>query len=225
MTKQAQDMADVRDMYMVHNMFRREFSLIPGLLRGAPTGDTGRSEVVGAHIDLLCRILHAHHEGEDLLLWPKLHERAEADAAEIVSTMQEHHATIETGLGRVNELLPAWRATAQGGEELAGVFDELYAILGTHMTLEEERILPLAETYVSAEEWKGLGGHGMEVFSKKELPLCFGLVMYQTEPDVIKGVLEDAPLPVRLLVPRIAPRRFAAHSKLVHGTATPSRAL
>jgi hemerythrin-like domain-containing protein len=212
MGKQAQGMADVRDMYMAHTMFRREFSLIPGLLRGAPEGDTGRSEVVGVHIDLLCRILHAHHEGEDLLLWPKLHERAGADAAEIVSTMQEHHAAIETALGRANELLPAWRVTALGGKELADVFDELYVVLGTHMTMEEERILPLAEKYVSAGEWKGLGGHGMEAFSKKELPLCFGLVMYETDPDLVKAVLEDAPLAARLLVPRIAPRKFASHS-------------
>ncbi|MFC0112479.1 hemerythrin domain-containing protein [Kibdelosporangium aridum] len=223
MSKQVQGMADVRDMYMAHNMFRREFSLVPGLLRGVPEGDTRRSEVVGGHIDLLCRILHAHHEGEDMVVWPRLHERAGTEAAKIVSTMEGQHATIEKLLTRVEDLLPAWQATARGPRELADVFEELYIALNEHMTMEENHILPLAEKYITELEWRELGGHGMDSFSKSELPLCFGLVMYETDPAVIKHVLEDKPLLVRLLVPRIAPRKFAAHAKRVHGTATPAR--
>ena len=65
MTTRVEPMADIRDMYMAHGMFRREFGLVPGLIRAVPEGDLERSRVVGRHIDLLSRILHAHHEGED----------------------------------------------------------------------------------------------------------------------------------------------------------------
>jgi len=221
MSNQVQGMADVRDMYMAHNMFRREFSLVPGLLRGTPEGDTSRSRIVGAHVDLLCRILHAHHEGEDELVWPKLHDRGGAVAAELVPVMEGQHAAIEDALKRVNELLPVWRETATEGAKLADVFDDLYARLCEHMKMEEDNILPLAEKYITATEWNGLGGHGMAAFSKKELPLCFGFVMYETDPVVIKTVLNHMPLPARLLLPRIAPRMYASHALRVHGTATP----
>jgi len=223
MTRQPDAMADVRDMYMIHTMFRREFGLIPGLLRGVSAGDKKRSEVVSAHIDLLCRFVHIHHDGEDSILWPKLRERGGDGVARIVSAMEEQHRAIEVALGRVAERLPAWRATARGGMELARAFENLFIVLTEHLATEEQRILPLAEKYITAAEWKSIGNHGMNVFSKKELPLCFGLAMYEADLDVVKGVLADAPLPARLLIPFVAPRVFASHAKRVHGTATPPR--
>ncbi|GAB3958514.1 hypothetical protein GCM10027614_76180 [Micromonospora vulcania] len=68
-------MADVRDMYMAHTMFRREFRLLPQLVRDVVPGDTQRAEVVANHADTVCHILHVHHEGEDMALWPRLVER------------------------------------------------------------------------------------------------------------------------------------------------------
>ena len=71
-------MADVGEMYLVHTMLRREFSLLPDLIRGADRNDAKRRALIGAHAQLVCQILHTHHEGEDLVLWPLLLERAEA---------------------------------------------------------------------------------------------------------------------------------------------------
>jgi hemerythrin-like domain-containing protein len=224
MTTHAEPTADVRDMYMAHIMFRREFSLIPGLVRGTPEGDQKRARNVAYHIDLLSRFLHAHHEGEDTILWPKLLERCPQEAAAIVPVMVTHHEALESLLTQTDELLAGWRSTARGGTELASVFDRLHAILDEHMALEENEVLPLAEKYVTQAEWTGLGEHGVSVLKGKELPLAFGLAMYEGDPDVIKSVLKEAPPLARLIVPRIATRMFAAHSKRVHGTPTPPRA-
>lgn len=223
-TAPPEPMADTRDIYAVHTMFRREFGLAPGLVRGVAEGDRQRAETVGAHIDLLCRILHAHHDGEDLYLWPLLQQRAGQDAQDVVGTMESQHKGLEAGLERVNSLLPAWRASGQGGAKLADALDDLLGGLLEHMAMEEQFILPLCEKYITASEFKQLGDHGRELFSKRELPLAFGLVMYEAEADVVKAVLADAPLAARLPAPVIAPRRFAAHSKQVHGTPTPPRA-
>jgi hemerythrin-like domain-containing protein len=222
---QSTEMADVRDMYMAHTMFRREFALLPDLIRGVAPGDTRRAEVVGAHADLLCRVLHLHHEGEDRLLWPRLAERGGAEAAAIVPVMEQQHHVIEEANERVAALLPGFRAEGRDGVELAEVFEQLLPALMEHMTMEEERILPLAEKHVTAAEWKQLGEHGLNEFAKKELPLTFGLMMYEGDPEVIKGVLAEAPLPARLLMPVIGPRIFASHARRVHGTATPPQAL
>src|SRR5579859_5399530 len=133
MTTHSEPMADVRDMYMAHGMFRREFGLIPGLIRGVTEGDTKRAGVVGYHIDLVSRILHAHHEGEDAIVWPKLLERGGQEAAAIVPAMVTHHEALEKLLTHTDEMLPGWRATARGGADLAEPFDQLNFILNEHM--------------------------------------------------------------------------------------------
>ncbi|MFG1919497.1 hemerythrin domain-containing protein [Micromonospora sp. NPDC048898] len=216
-------MADVRDMYMAHSALRREFSLLPQLVRDVTPGDATRAEVVGAHAEMLCHILHTHHEGEDLLLWPLLLERGGAEATAIVPTMEAQHHAIEDAHTAVVALLPQWRRTGRDGGQLADALEQLRAALVEHMALEEAEILPLAQRHVTAREWMRLGEHGMSNSPKKLLPLAFGLAMYEGDPAVVKAVLAHAPLPARLLMPIIAPRLFAAHARRVHGTATPPR--
>ncbi|MFJ5215708.1 hemerythrin domain-containing protein [Streptomyces sp. NPDC088354] len=216
-------MADVRDMYMAHTMLRREFGLLPKLVRDVEPYDTKRSEVVGAHVQLVCDILHFHHEGEDVILWPLLHERGGEEAEAIVPVMEEQHHAIEAAHGAAMRLLPEWRSTARGGHELADAFDRLLVTLLEHMAMEKERILPLAEKYVTATEWRQLGEHGMGAVPKKALPLAFGMAMYEGDPEVIKAVLTEAPRPARMVMPLLAPRLYARHAKRVHGTATPPR--
>ncbi|MEU6340946.1 hemerythrin domain-containing protein [Streptomyces sp. NPDC046977] len=216
-------MADVRDMYMAHTMIRREFGLLPQLVRDVLPNDTKRSEVVGAHAEFVCRLLHFHHDGEDLILWPLLQERGREEAEAIVPVMEEQHHAIEAANAEAIRLLPQWRSTARGGNELAEVFDRLLDALLEHMSMEEQRILPLAEKYVTAAEWRQLGEHGMSEMPKKALPLAFGMAMYEGDPEVIKAVLAEAPGPARLILPFLAPRLYAKHAKRVHGTATPPR--
>lgn len=216
-------MADTRDMFMVHTALRREFRLLPHLVLSVPQGDTARAEVVGAHAEILCAVLHSHHTGEDLLLWPKLAERGGAEAAAIVPTMEQQHHTIEARYDEATRLLPVWRSTAHNREVLADAFEDLRTALEDHMALEEKEVLPLAEKYITAAEWHEIGQRGMANASKSELALAFGMAMYEGDPDVIKAVLATAPLPVRLLVPVLGRRKYAAHAKRVHGTATPPR--
>jgi hemerythrin-like domain-containing protein len=139
-------MADVRDMYMAHAAFRREFRLLPQLIRSVAWGDTARAEVVGAHAELVCRVLHTHHEGEDLLLWPTLLHRGGEEAAAIVPTMEKQHQAIDQAHAEAVGLLPAWRSTGHRGQELADAFELLLDLLLEHMATEEEQVLPLAQS-------------------------------------------------------------------------------
>jgi hemerythrin-like domain-containing protein len=216
-------MADVRDMYMAHTMMRREFRLLPQLIRDVAPGDTRRAAVVSNHAEIICLVLHLHHEGEDIVLWPLLLERGGAETAAIVPTMEEQHHGIETALKRAQELLPVWKATAQKGEELAAAFEVLLDRLVEHMALEEKEILPLAEKYVTSAEWIGLGEHALNHSPKKALPLGVGMAMYEGDHEVMKEVLTHAPLPARLIMPVLAPRLYASHAKKVYGTRTPPR--
>ncbi|MGW5430005.1 hemerythrin domain-containing protein [Streptomyces sp. NPDC004059] len=164
-------MADVRGMYMTYTALRREFRLLPQLIRDVAPGDTERAEIVGAHAELVCRILHAHLGSEDALLWPKLLARGGDEAVAVVSTMEEQHQAIDRAYLRPARLLPNWRSAGQGGEELADAFELLLAVVIAHMATEEKLVLPLAEKHVTAVEWRALGEHGMAGIPKKELDL------------------------------------------------------
>ncbi|MEV8558400.1 hemerythrin domain-containing protein [Streptomyces sp. NPDC051917] len=215
-------MADVRGMYMTHTALRREFRLLPQLIRDVAPGDTERAEIVGAHAEFVCRILHAHLGSEDALLWPKLLARGGDEAVAIVSTMEEQHQAIDRAYLRPARLLPSWRCAGQGGEELADAFELLLAVVIAHMATEEKLVLPLAEKHVTAVEWRALGEHGMAGIPEKELALTIGMAMYEGDPAVVKAVLAHTPLPIRLLVPVIGRRRYASYARRVHGTTRPA---
>jgi hypothetical protein len=57
--------ADARDMFVVHAMFRREFGLMPGLVRAVAAGDSARAALVADHVALMSEGPAAHHQGED----------------------------------------------------------------------------------------------------------------------------------------------------------------
>jgi hypothetical protein len=57
--------ADVRPMVVLDNALRREFRLLPALVRGVPDAGTGRARIAG-HIGFPTTILRAPHQGEDV---------------------------------------------------------------------------------------------------------------------------------------------------------------
>jgi hemerythrin-like domain-containing protein len=216
-------MADVGEMYLVHTMLRREFGLLPDLIRGTDRNDTKRRALIGEHAQLLCQILHAHHEGEDLVLWPLLLERAEAEATQIVAVMGEQHQAIAAAHDEAVHRLGGWCRSGHGGEAFATVLDGLVQVLTAHTALEEKAVLPLAQKYITAAEWQQMGQHGMDTFQKRLLPLAFGMLMYEGDPAVMRRTLSNVPQPARLLMPIIAPRAFSRHARRVYGTATPPK--
>jgi hemerythrin-like domain-containing protein len=214
-------MADTAEMLMVHTMLRREFALLPDLVRGARPGDARRRSLIGAHIDLLCRILHAHHEGEDLVLWPLLLDRAEAESRSIIATMETQHQMIADAHDGLLGELEAWRTCTGDGNRIAAQSEALLAILTGHTALEEQLVLPLAAKHVTLAEWQKMGGHGMDTFPKRLLPLAFGMMMFQGDPEVIRRTLSTAPPAVRIALQFIAPRAFTRRCRRLHGQPNP----
>jgi iron-sulfur cluster repair protein YtfE (RIC family) len=196
-----QQLTDVRDMYVVHKVFRREFALIPRLVRAVAPGDTRRAAVVAGHARLVLRGLDLHHTGEDALLWPKLLER-DAPHTDLIHRMESQHHRVETLIADLNAALPRWESEARPAvsEEVAATFDELRVALLEHLADEEEHILPIAARCVTQEEWNQLGEHGLDKVEKSQLPLLFGAMLEEATPAERTLMLTLVPPPVRLLV-------------------------
>jgi hypothetical protein len=200
-TTDAQQMADVRDMYVVHRAFRREFGLLPGLVRAVAVGDVSRAEVVATHLDLVLAGLHMHHTGEDAVLWPLLLERA-APAHALVATMEAQHEAVDGYADQIGVVAAEWRTSASAvrGEQLARLVEDFRTALVEHLDLEEREILPVAARCVTAAEWRSLGDHGVEVMTRAQLPLMFGAVLEEADDEERAMMLGALPLPVRVLL-------------------------
>jgi iron-sulfur cluster repair protein YtfE (RIC family) len=193
-------LTDVHDMVVVHRVFRREFRLIPELVRQVQPGDTDRATVIADHARLVLTGLHGHHTGEDELLWPKLLERAAPDA-ELIHRMEAQHERVAEAIDRIEPALDRWQAEARPAvtEEVASAFDALRTALLEHLADEEEHILPLAARHVSQAEWDELGEHGVGETKKKDLPILFGAIAEEATPEEMVQILGTVPPPVRIL--------------------------
>ena len=214
---------DTRDMVLIHTFVRREFRLAGSLVRRVAAGDRDRATLVAGHLGFIGRFLHHHHTIEDELLWPLLLERVPDELAPVVHLMESQHATVEALLAEVDVLLPRWRSTAapEVRDRLADVLDELYAALSEHLDAEEQRLLPLAATCVSAEEWGRMGAEGRRRGRSGEGLLVLGMFGYEGDPEVLARMLAAVPVPIRAVLRRLSRRAFRRHAIAVHGTATP----
>jgi hemerythrin-like domain-containing protein len=191
---------NVHDMVVVHRGFRREFTLMPQLVRDVTAGDTARAGVVTEHARLLLAALHLHHTSEDELLWPKLLDRCPPDAA-LVRRMEQQHERVEHHTERLQAALGRWEVEARPAVtgEVASTFDALREALFEHLGEEESEILPRAARHVTQAEWNEIGQHGIAKMTKAQLPLLFGMILEEATPDEAAELYASVPPPVRLL--------------------------
>lgn len=209
----------VHEMVIVHRAFRREFRLLPPLLRAVPDGNRARAGVLAGALRLVLGGLHHHHTGEDDILWPALLERA-APSTGLVETMQSQHARVEQLIDQLGPLLAAWESapTRGGGAVLADVVDRLADALCEHLDLEEREILPLVLRHVSVEEWNSLGEHGLEEMDQASLPIIFGAILEECTPAERRAMLAKHPLPVRLLLRTVGAVQYRRYVRRVRGS-------
>lgn len=225
MSSTDEQLADTRDMYMVHTMFRREFGLMPSLVRGVPAGDLDRVRIVAEHFELVSTILTHHHHAEDAHLWPKLLDRVPDEATSVAETMESQHAVIGKLDSELATAFGTWRGTGDPAsrEALATLLDELVAALTEHLATEEAQALPLIEKHITATEWTNMVQAEAVDTAPEDMPLIFGLMMYEGDPELIDEVISHLPPEVGSMLKPLGAQAFEAHAQLVYGTATPPR--
>lgn len=215
---------DRREMLIVHDVFRREFALMPGLIGTVAPGDRDRAGLVGEHIDGVTSLLHHHHHGEDTNVWPVLVDRC-ADAAAHTGSMHDQHEQLATDLGDVHAALGVWRvdATVDSGNRLVDALIRTLTSLRQHLDDEERHVMPLMEAHITAAEWDDLVQEGSADADHAQLPLMFGMLMYEGDPEIVERTLATMPAEARSVIAAMAAQTFAEHSRAVHGTPTPPR--
>ena len=216
-------LVDTSVMQTIHSFLRRETRLAGGVVRRVAPGDVRRAGVVDDHLDFLMMSLHHHHTVEDDHLWPLLLQKVPDELAPIVHLMESQHAGVDAAIHGIAEARRAFRAAALPADRdrLAGLLDDLHSALVEHLDAEETRLLPIAARALTQQEWDAMGEAGRAGTPRRFALLVFGMFGYEGDPAVVKGMLADAPAPVRALLPRLARRSFRRYARRVHGTPTP----
>jgi hemerythrin-like domain-containing protein len=190
-------LADTSDMAQVHRVLRNAIADAPELFGSAVARGSDRVELVATYYDNVLDFLHVHHEGEDVIVWPTLCERAPEQAAEVRRIADQHvgvTTTLHAARARVTEFRAAGDADSAAGA--AAAVAELGAALLPHLDEEESFIVPLAAQHILAPEWGELPGHAMRSFGGDKLWLILGLIREQFRPEQIAVMDEHMPPPV-----------------------------
>ncbi|MCQ1957509.1 hemerythrin domain-containing protein [Arthrobacter sp. zg-Y826] len=195
-------------MRRVHRFFLWAYDEAPGLVRSTPIGDTDRAAYVGEVLGNFDGVLHIHHEGEDLLMYPQLEGRAPGCALH-VAQMLEQHRQVGQRLEHIEPVRRRWMETADEAarEELAERYEDLSALLKVHLRREVTEVMPVVDRVLSAKEMDAVGQHGIEQFDKKFLVGYLGMMMATNPPDDRKAFFKEIPPPVRLAY-RLVGRRM-----------------
>ena len=189
---------NTRDMLGIHQVFRDAFGLAPQLVGSVCNEPHDRVEAVAGYYSNVLAMLHAHHEGEDELIWPKLLERA-PERADLIARMQADHAGLADALEESERRLAAWRdePDIDRGASLAAALATLGVLCAAHFDAEERMVLPLAAEVCTVEEWGELPGHAMRSFSGDRIWLILGLVQEQMPIEARAEMEANLPPPVR----------------------------
>ncbi|TDD88156.1 nitroreductase family deazaflavin-dependent oxidoreductase [Actinomadura darangshiensis] len=122
----------------VHDMFRKELALIRKEVAASGAG-------VGAQLRVnclsLCQGLDNHHLGEDTMMFPPL-EQAHPALAPTLARLKDEHKVVKELLDELRHVLDAGDSAS-----LLVEVERLTAALEAHLDHEEERLLPLLDTF------------------------------------------------------------------------------
>ncbi|SFL54764.1 hemerythrin domain-containing protein [Geodermatophilus ruber] len=169
---------DLAGMYLMHRGFRRDLHLFADVAPRVPASDRARWAAIERRFRLFATVLHKHHHGEDVGLWPLLAERG-ADQA-VLDALEAEHAMIDPLLASAKADLHAL-ADGTGGEatraRLARTTAELRDALCAHLAHEESDGMTEVQQHLTPEDWHRLD---REVFAKdyspREMPAVAGWV-------------------------------------------------
>jgi hemerythrin-like domain-containing protein len=204
---------DVRDMAIVHRLFRQAFDESAQLVRAAPVPSTARVTFLADHIDLVLKALHDHHEDEDALLYPKLIERV-PEQAQMTEQVEHEHQVISTALDAASAACATWRErpSAETGEALAAALDHLNEVVQPHLDDEEQKVVPLAAVTLTQREWDAIGKAGMSKIPRKKRGTAAGMILDALNEEERSYMLKAVPVPMRVFMPLLVERPWKKYA-------------
>ena len=126
------------------------------------------------------KLLHAHHEAEDLTIFPMMMERLPEDL-ELLSRVNGEHEAVLGRLDIADQAVAAWRAhpSSASRDAAAAALASLQTILLQHLDHEEADVVPLIGLCINVAEWGEMSATAFRLFSGDKVWLVVGLIQEQ----------------------------------------------
>jgi hypothetical protein len=153
--------AAARSLKMIHDHLRRELETIRDLVEQVASGDLGMHEAqlglgqmsmrqnnwaLGAYCASYCRLVAAHHGGEDSEIFPNLRWREPA-LAPVLDRLAHEHVLIHELLDAVDAGLVALVSDDSAVEQMRDTVGTLSDALLSHLAYEELQLLEAFARY------------------------------------------------------------------------------
>ncbi|GGP77839.1 hemerythrin domain-containing protein [Streptomyces melanogenes] len=210
--------AYTREMAMIHQVFRRESRLLAELVQDVQPADTARARILAEHWRLYTIGLHAHHTGEDEVLWPVLLPHLDLDAEHVLAMEAQHHELSE-GISEVRVLMDRWqaRALAEDRDELVEALHRHHRQLSAHLDAEEREVMPLVALHVTEEQWRAVGERGLAETPRNRLMIALGAILEDSSPEERLEFLTRLPVPARVLWKLLGQRQYRRDTRRIRG--------
>jgi hemerythrin-like domain-containing protein len=148
---------DLTGYRVVHRALRDGTAQLLEALRSFRPGDTAHARALARYWHGYAGELHAHHEVEDLIFFPRLAELAPIAERHQDQVAADHHR-IDRLMEEISTAMTSLRRSASSADADAATRDvgALDALLADHLDLEDEDVLPLIARHVSVEEYDSM---------------------------------------------------------------------
>ena len=92
-----------------HRIFREALDAVKKVVGDASADDSDRAELVGSYYDIVLRLLHAHHEAEDMTIYPQLVAPL-PEHIDVINRVNAEHEVVLGSLEAAEQAVAAWRA-------------------------------------------------------------------------------------------------------------------
>lgn len=191
-------LADATAMTRFHRIFREALDAAPRFVGAAPADDHDRADLVGSYYANVLKLLHAHHEAEDLTIYPLMVERL-PEHLDVISRVNAEHEAVLGTLEATEQAVAGWRADPSSAtrDAAAAALASLHTILLEHLDHEEADVVPLIAMCITVAEWGEMSATAFQHFSGDKVWLVVGLIQEQLLDQENATMEANMPPPVR----------------------------
>jgi len=152
---------------------------------------------VGSYYDNVLKLLHAHHEAEDLTIYPLMVERL-PEHIDVISRVNAEHEAVLGTLVATEQAVAAWRADPSSvtRDDAVASLEGLRIVLLEHLDHEEADVVPLIARCINVAEWGEMSAVAFQRFSGDKVWLVLGLIQEQMFAEENATMEANMPPPV-----------------------------
>jgi hypothetical protein len=209
--------ADTRSMGIVHSALRRDLERTRLVLTAQPPPAGERHRALASHVLWMMRFLHAHHNGEDIGLWPLVRNK-NPHAGALLDQMDLDHQRIAPAIAALEEAAQAYRNDGSTREQLLAGLARLSSVLLPHLEREELDMMPVVAATISDVEYRALEHeHFVKPKSFRELGAEGHWIIDGLPPDEQQVILLAVPAVPRFVLLHGFARSYRRKATLLWG--------